>query len=106
MIWQRFFNAFSYVFGAFGSLADIWASSGAVQGPLGRQADPSKGSGSEKLVRWTPAPSQNEVIFALIFDKYSNKKVIDFGMDFGKVFSLKMIPKLVLKPLKNPFKVG
>ena len=29
------------------------ASPGALSGPLGRQGGPNRGSGSEKLVRWT-----------------------------------------------------
>ena len=65
------FEWFSMIFGAFGSLGGIWASSGAVRGPLGRQADPSKDSGSEKLVRWTPPG----------LPKWGN-----FGINFGWFF--------------------
>ena len=81
------------IFGAFGSLGGVWASSGAFRGPLGRQADPSSGSGNEKLVRWISPPSQNEVIFALIFDDFSNKNGIYVFMDFGKNFKPKLMPK-------------
>ena len=93
------------IFGAFCSLGGVWASSGAFRGPLGRQADPNTAFGSEKLVRWTPPPSQNEVIFGLIFNDFSNKKGIDFFMDFGEDFRLKMMPKLIQKPLENPSKI-
>ena len=50
------------------------ASPGALWGRLGRQGAPKRGSGNEKLVRWTPlAPGVPDldhflVIFAIVFD--------------------------------------
>ena len=57
-------DGFELHFCIFWCLEAARASPGALKGPLGRQGGPNRASGSEKLVRWTPPPSQNELIFA------------------------------------------
>ncbi len=51
----------------------LWLSGGCpglpwgALGPLGRQGDPKSGSGSEKLVRWTPPSRLNPRVPHFIF---------------------------------------
>ena len=54
-------------FGVFGSLESVWALPGAPWGPLGGQGAPNMGSGSEKLVRWTPLDPLRGLIFGVFF---------------------------------------
>ena len=58
---MSFLGHFSYfwvdlrsILALFWSLEGLWASPGAIWGPLGPQGAPKRGSRSEKLVRWTP----------------------------------------------------
>ena len=66
--------------------------------PLGPRLTPTEVQGAKSWFVGPPPGFPNEVILASIFIDFLDKKGIDFFMDFGKDFRLKMMPKLIQKP--------
>ena len=78
-------------------LLALWAVSGPPLGrsggPLGARLTPTGVQGAKSWFVGPPPGFPNEVILAYIFNDFSNKKGIDFRLDFGKDFEWKMMLK-------------
>ena len=92
------------IFNDFLELLALWAVSGPPLGrswgPSGARLTPARVQGAKSWFVGTPPGFPNEVILALIFIDFSNKKGIGFRLDYGNDFKWKMMPKCFQKPLK------
>ena len=68
--------------------------------PLGPRLTPTWVQGAKNWFVGPPPGFPNEVVLALIFIDFSNKKGIGFRLDYGNDFKWKMMPKCFQKPLK------
>ena len=80
----------------------------AVSGPplgrsrvtLGPRLSPTEVQGAKSWFVGPPPGFPNEIILALIFIDFSNKKGIGFRLDYGNDFKRKIMPKCLQKPLQ------
>ena len=61
--------------------------------PLGPRLTPTEVQGAKSWFVGPPPGFPNEVILVLLFNDFSNKKGIDFRLDFGKDFEWKTMLK-------------
>ena len=115
-----FFDGLEIHLGTCWCLEGLQASPGALWGPLGRQGGPNKGSGREKLVRWTPPgpPSWSQNCQTMVEKTIPNSTsfsitcFIDFGAflepiwsDFGFQNAARIgpesVPRAIMRPMQK-----
>ena len=96
-IFESFFCDFEWFWAPILEHLALWRVSGPSLGhpgvPWGARVPPTWVQGAKSWFVGPPLASQNEVIFAWIFDVFLNKKCIDFRLNFGEYFRLKTLPK-------------